>query len=161
KKLPIVMISSEAIGPFCWQWHRPTVVLPQFLLEAKREDLRNVLLHELEHLKTNHPLQLFWQHLVQVTYWFHPAVWNAASRAALAREFTCDEVATDYGANSASYLRTLLHIAERCERNRNASAIGFGRTPSEIVLRARRLVELTKQSRRQAGATFMGKRAGI
>ena len=161
KNPPIVMISREAIGPYCWQWHRPTVVLPHFLLEANREDLRNVLLHELEHLKTNHPLQLFWQHLAQVTCWFHPAVWNAASRAALVREFTCDEVATDYGANSASYLRTLLHIAERCERDRSMPAIGFGRTPSEIVLRARRLVELAKRNQNPAATTMVGRRMAV
>ena len=72
-----VLISDEADGPFCWQLHQPTVVLPRFLLEGRTEDLRHVLLHELEHLKTNHPIQLFWQHLAQVVCWFHPAVWDA------------------------------------------------------------------------------------
>ena len=50
------------------------------------------------------------------------------------REFTCDEAAASHGADVAGYLRTLLHIAERCEQKGNPSAIGFGRTPSEIVL---------------------------
>ncbi len=105
------------------------VLTPQ---EQPLKNLRHVLLHEVEHLTTNHPFQLFWQHLVQVICWFHPAVWNAASRASLLREFTCDEVATNDGANSAAYLRTLLIIVERCERTKNASIMTFGRTRSEI-----------------------------
>jgi bla regulator protein blaR1 len=142
RDLPVVLISDDADGPFCWQLHQPTLVLPRFLLEGNEDDLRHVLLHELEHLKTNHPFQLFLQNLAQVMCWFHPAVWKAGSTASLMREFTCDEAAAAHGANSAAYLRTLLHIAERCEQKKNASAIGFGRSPSEIVLRARRLVKL-------------------
>lgn len=155
---PIVLISDGTHGPFCWQLHQPIVVLPRFLLEGNHEDLRHVLVHELKHLTTNHPLQLFWQHLVQVTCWFHPAVWNAASRASLLREFTCDEAAANNGANSAAYLRTLLRIVERCERNQNASAIGFGKSPSEIVLRARRLVDISKAPRNAAGRPAMGRK---
>lgn len=155
---PMVLISDDADGPFCWQFHRPTLVLPRFLLDGDANDLRHVLLHELEHLKTNHPAQLFLQHLAQVVCWFHPSVWRAGAIASLVRELTCDEVAARVGAGSAAYLRTLLHIAERCEQKRNISAIGFSRTPSEIVLRARRLVELAKNPqptgpRRRLGRT--------
>jgi bla regulator protein blaR1 len=153
--LPTLLISDDADGPFCWQLHQPTVVLPRFLLEGNEDDLRHVLVHELEHLKTNHPFQLFMQHLVQVICWFHPAVWNAGSWASLVREFSCDEAAAAQGANSAAYLRTLLHIAERCEQKRNTSAIAFGRTPSEIVLRARRLVDMAK------GPNESGRRGGL
>ena len=158
-QLPVVLISDAAQGPFCWQLHRATIVLPRFLLEGSRDDLRHVLLHEVEHLTTNHPFQLFWQHLVQVICWFHPAVWNAASRASLLREFTCDEVAAGNGADSAAYLRTLLRIAERCERTKNASTMSFGRTPSEIVLRARRLVDITKNTHRDLTSRTLGRRS--
>jgi beta-lactamase regulating signal transducer with metallopeptidase domain len=156
--LPIVLISDESDGPYCWQLHRPTIVLPRFLLDGDRADLRNVLIHELEHLKTNHPFQLFMQQLAQVLCWFHPTVWSAAWRASLAREYTCDDAAAAQGANSAAYLRTLLHIAEKCERNTRASVIGFGRTESEIVLRARRLVKLAQESTIGAQRGILGRK---
>ncbi len=159
QQLPVVLISDGTHGPFCWQLHRATIVLPRFLLEGSHDDLRNVLVHELEHLTTNHPMQLFWQHMVQVMCWFHPAVWNAASRASLLREFTCDEAAANNGENSAAYLRTLLRIVERCEQTQNASAIGFGRTSSEIVLRARRLVAISKTSQSRKPRGIVGRRA--
>jgi beta-lactamase regulating signal transducer with metallopeptidase domain len=152
---PIVLMSDDADGPFCWQLHRPTILLPRFLVEADADDLRHVLLHELEHLKTNHPLQLFLQHVTQVVCWFHPSVWRAGSIASLVRELTCDEAAARCGAGSAAYLRTLLHVAERCEQRRDATAIGFSRSPSELVQRARRLVELAKNPQ------FPGRRGGL
>jgi beta-lactamase regulating signal transducer with metallopeptidase domain len=161
RSLPSVLISDEVDGPFCWQLHQATVVLPRYLLEGSRDDIRHVLIHELEHLKTNHPFQLFLQHLAEVVCWFHPAVWKASERASLMREFTCDDAAAAEGANSAAYLRTLLHIAERCGQRKNASTIGFGRTPSEIVVRARRLVDLANgmQLRRRHG--LLGRKSAM
>jgi beta-lactamase regulating signal transducer with metallopeptidase domain len=161
RRLPAVLISDEFDGPFCWQLHKPTVVLPRYLLNGHHDDLRHVLLHELEHLRTNHPLQLFFQHLAEVICWFHPAVWRAGSWAALSREFSCDEAAARHGTNCAAYLRTLLHIAEHCEQKRNASTIGFGRTPSEIVLRARRLVSLATNTGNTQRRRFLNRQLAI
>jgi beta-lactamase regulating signal transducer with metallopeptidase domain len=142
KVLPTLLVSDEAEGPFCCQLHQPIIVLPRFLLEGNRDDLRHVLAHEIEHLATNHPLQVFFTHLAQVICWYHPTVWSAATRASLVREFVCDDAAASQGANCAAYLRTLLHIAERCEQTNKAQAIGFSRTSNEIITRAHRLVRL-------------------
>jgi len=159
-KLPHLLISDEIDGPFCWQLHEPTVVLPRFLLEGSQDDLQNVFRHELEHLRTNHPLQLFFQNLAQVVCWFHPAVWRAGARASLLREFTCDEAAAASGSNTAGYLRTLLRIAERHEKKQNKSAMSFVRQPSEIVLRARRLVNLANESQLPA-RWMLGKKTAM
>ncbi len=147
---PLVLVSDEVDSPFCWQFHRPMIVLPRYLLEGSGEDLQYVLIHERAHLETHHPFQLFLQNLVQVVCWFHPAIWRAGGWASLSREFCCDEVAANHGADSAPYLRTLLRIAERCEKAPRVPSIGFGSAPSEIVLRARRLVELAKGASRPA-----------
>lgn len=161
RKLPIILISDESDGPYCLQLHRPTIVLPRFLLQGERDDLHNVLIHEIEHLKTNHPTQLFMQQLAQVICWFHPTVWSSAWRASLAREFSCDDAVVAQGANRADYLRTLLHIAERCERNRHQTAIGFGATRSEIVLRAQRLVMLARESDCGQQRRFLNRRLAM
>ena len=134
-----ILVGQDLDGPFCWQLHEPTIVLPRFLLHGSDEDIRHVLTHELEHLATAHPLQLFLQHAVEVLCWFHPFIWKASKRASLVREFACDDAAIAKGADTAAYLRTLLKIAERCEA-KNVS-LGFGRNRSEIVIRSQRLVK--------------------
>ncbi len=132
-------IGPEEIGPFCYQFHRPLVFLPASLLACDPEELRHVLGHELTHLRTEHPMQLCLQKAVQCVLWFHPLVWMASGRASLVREFVCDDAASNDGAATAAYLRTLLVIVER-QRRFSRSSLTLGRSVSEVRIRAARLV---------------------
>lgn len=132
-------IGPEEIGPFCYQFHRPLVFIPASLLETDSQELRHVLEHELAHLSTEHPLQLFLQKTTQCVLWFHPLVWVASNRANLVREFVCDDAASKGGAATAAYLRTLLAIVERQQRFK-LSGLALGRSVSEVRVRAARLV---------------------
>jgi bla regulator protein BlaR1 len=132
-------IGPEEMGPFCYQFHRPLVFLPASLLAGDPQELRHVLQHELTHLQTEHPLQLFLQKTTQCVLWFHPLVWVASGRANLVREFVCDDAAANGGASTAAYLRTLLGIVER-QRRFTQSRLALGRSVSEVRIRAARLV---------------------
>jgi beta-lactamase regulating signal transducer with metallopeptidase domain len=147
QQTPAIYISNDNYGPCCWQLHRPTILLPAFILEGSVADLRHVLAHELEHLRTNHPFHLFLQQLAEVVCWFHPAIWKAVSRASLAREYACDDAAVNEGQTTAAYLRTLLRIAERqCNGSHIAQSVGFSYSKSEIVARAQRLANCSNDS---------------
>ncbi len=145
-----IKVCGEIAGPFCWQLHRPLIVLPKRLLQEDADSLRHVLLHELEHLRTQHPLQLFLQGTCSTIFWFHPMVWWAAQRADLTREFLCDEVAALEGGSISGYLRTVVKIAEGCrDISCNAPAVGtlaFGNRESAFVRRSNRLVKLASRS---------------
>ena len=145
-----VLVSSRVEGPFCWQLHRPVIVLPKFLLDDDDVTLRYVLLHELEHLRTQHPMQHFLQGACGVVFWFHPVVWSASKRAELNREYLCDEVAAD--GKFSRYLRTLARVAERCGSLSYADApkgtLAFGSGESTLIRRTRRLVQLSKGKHR-------------
>ncbi|TWT76156.1 BlaR1 peptidase M56 [Posidoniimonas polymericola] len=130
--------SPQDLGPFCYQFHRPLVFLPRTLVEGDPVELEHVLRHELTHLKTQHPMQLFLQKAAQVFFWFHPLVWVSGRRSSLVREFVCDDAASGDAQSTALYLRTLLRLVE----NRSAPPEGslmFWRSQSELRLRARRL----------------------
>ena len=71
---------SNALHPYCWQFSRPVVVLPCHLWQATAETIRPIILHELAHLRANHPLHLFLQHIVEILFWYHPAIWQASRR---------------------------------------------------------------------------------
>ncbi|WP_182864606.1 M56 family metallopeptidase [Rhodopirellula sp. JC639] len=133
------LVSFEMHGPFCWQLQRPTIVLPSCLLREDEGVLRHVILHELEHLRTNHPLQHFLQGSCNALLWFHPAVWWAARNAELTREFHCDEVAAGNGGTIADYLKTLARIAEQ-NTTAPTCTLAFGRRKSAIIRRTERLL---------------------
>ncbi len=142
-------LSSPAIqGPFCWQLHRPVIVLPSYLLEEDDVTLRHVLLHELEHLRTQHPMQHFLQCVCSTLFWFHPLVWSAARRAELTREYLCDEFAAKTTGKFSAYLRTLAKVAERCGgvscTDVPKGTLAFGNQPSALIRRSNRLVQLAE-----------------
>ncbi|PAY21376.1 peptidase M56 BlaR1 [Rhodopirellula sp. SM50] len=146
-----LLVSLEKHGPFCWQLQHPTIVLPSCLLREDDGVIRHVLLHELEHLRTNHPLQHFLQGICNALLWFHPAIWWAARNAELTREFHCDEVAAKAGTTIASYLRTLAKIAEQT-RCAPTCTLAFGRRKSAIIRRTEHLVSRIESARGQCSS---------
>lgn len=145
--LPQLCVSPRLQSPFCWQVHRPYIVIPEFLMEFDAQELRLVLRHELEHLRTGHPLTLFVQRIVEIVYWFHPMVWWASRQAACTREFACDDAAVNSRREIANYLKSLLKIVERSEEEAETQTIelAFGRGRSLLARRAARLVILARQ----------------
>ncbi|WP_286763585.1 MULTISPECIES: M56 family metallopeptidase [Rhodopirellula] len=143
-----ILTSGRIQGPFCWQLHRPVIVLPAFLLADDDATLRHVLLHEVEHLRTQHPMQHFLQGVCSTVFWFHPMVWMAARDAELTREYLCDEVAAKTAGKFGAYLRTLAKVAERCGSvsctEVPKGTLAFGNQPSALVRRSNRLVELAE-----------------
>jgi len=141
-----LLTSSRLTTPFCSQFHFPYIVVPEYLLGFERQKFNFIIRHELEHLKTGHPLQLFLQRLVEVIFWFHPMVWWASQESALSREFACDEAAIDSPSEIASYLRTLLTIIEysASQADETPTPLAFGRGKSIVAKRARRLTQIAR-----------------
>ncbi|MCA9080039.1 MAG: M56 family metallopeptidase [Planctomycetaceae bacterium] len=137
-----LLYSPEIATPFCWQFHRPHIVLPEFMLDSSEEDIRMVVRHEVEHLRLGHPLQLFVQRIVESLYWFHPAVWHVSRHVNLAREFLCDDATNSTATETVRYLNLLIHIVEQAKRLRTVppESITLGRPESAIGKRIRRLI---------------------
>ncbi|MDA8745706.1 M56 family metallopeptidase [Rubripirellula amarantea] len=141
-----VLVSDRIQGPFCWQLHKPTIVIPRYVLDGDSTILRHVLLHEVEHLRTNHPMQHFLQGACSTLFWFHPAIKMAAQGAEITREFVCDEHVTSSDGKYASYLRTLVSIAEQCGSvsctEVPKGTLAFGNQKSALIKRSDRIVHL-------------------
>jgi beta-lactamase regulating signal transducer with metallopeptidase domain len=138
-----LLISDRLCSPVCWQFHRPYIIFPKHLLVLDRRELLLIVRHELEHLWLGHPLQLFVQRLVEIAFWFHPAIWWASRRSTATREFACDDAAIDSSSDVAAYLRTLLAIIERGTDywQDRREPLAFGREKSLVAKRVDRLVQ--------------------
>lgn len=146
-----LLVSNSTAVPFCWQFHRPCIVLPQYLLGIPASQLRYILRHELEHLKSGHPLQLFLQRVVETVFWFHPVVWWGSRQAAILREFSCDDAAIEEYAQGrqpdvAGYLAAMLIVVEMGLEFENgvSTTLTFGRKQSIVAARAERLVKVAQ-----------------
>ena len=107
-----VLVSSQLISPFCWQFHQPVIVLPESLTEFPQDELNAILRHELAHLQAGHPVSLFLQRIVEVLFWFHPLVWSASRNAAATRELACDLNASTCREDAACLLKGLYRLSE-------------------------------------------------
>ena len=140
----MLLTSSRLAAPFCWQFHRPYIVVPEFIVKDDPEALQFVVRHEWEHLRTGHPLQLFLQRIVETLFWYHPMVWWAARQSDVVREFLCDDAAIESPKQISRYLRALLRIIERGTAGHTGlvAALPFTRSGGTIARRARRLAAI-------------------
>ncbi|SFH70692.1 M56 family metallopeptidase [Planctomicrobium piriforme] len=137
-------ITNHLQHPFCWQFHRPLIVLPRSYLCLSPQELSLVLRHEIAHLQSAHPLGLWLQRIVETIYWYHPVVWWCGRQLSLSRELVCDMAATQTRDEIAQYLRVLLKVVEQAdEADPRVWGLGllFGGDFGALAQRARRLAE--------------------
>ena len=89
------------------------VLIPRALLSTlTASELRDVVLHEREHIRRRDVLRGVLDQLVVAVWWFHPLVHVLAAEARTLREEACDDALLASGrCVSAHYARTLLRAA--------------------------------------------------
>ncbi len=93
---------------------KPAVVLPSWILqELPPQDLNQILLHELAHLRRWDDWTNLAQKLVKALFFFHPAVWWIERQVSLEREMACDDAVVAETASPRAYAECLAHLAEK------------------------------------------------
>lgn len=137
------VLLCDAVGPAACGIRRPLIMLPRSLAESlAAEQIDAVLAHELTHLQ-RHDIAIGWlQTLVQIVWWFHPAVWLANRRLTQAIEESCDlETLRRLQCRAADYARCLLAVIEH-DAVRASSSLPIGIRAFEATrTRVRRVIE--------------------
>ena len=115
RRIPKVAVSSKIATPAVFGLFRPTLLMPSANLDTlSRRDGRQVLLHELAHIKRRDPLVHTFNLLLQIVYWFNPLLWLVRKQLQHLRELCCDAtVAKILKENTMAYRETLLETAKR------------------------------------------------
>jgi beta-lactamase regulating signal transducer with metallopeptidase domain/peroxiredoxin len=122
-----VMEIEDLSAPAAWGLVRPRILMPSGLIKQMHpQSLTWVLLHELMHIRRGDLWLNFFERLVQIAYFFHPAVCVATRVINVQREFACDDAALavcrDVPREECG--SALLWVAEQAQAHRNLSAIG-------------------------------------
>ena len=107
------------VSPFTVGLFRPVIFLPRGIVECGSEPdafaklIDSVIAHEAAHIRRLDDLWIRLENLIQIAFFFHPAVWLARHAIDLAREKICDRMVVGASRKAPQdYLRGLLEAAK-------------------------------------------------
>jgi Zn-dependent protease with chaperone function len=107
-RLPRLVVSSRIRVPFSYGLLRPTMVLPESMLEAPPQVLRWVLAHERAHLERGDGWAGLLLALGQAAFFFVPWFWWLRRQVRLCQEHVADAAAVAAGGRPEDYAEFLL-----------------------------------------------------
>jgi bla regulator protein blaR1 len=135
RRLPAIVSVAGECPLFVCGLRQPTLVLPSRLLDTLRPDeRRQVILHELAHIKRRDLLWGWPVEIARIVYFFNPFVYWVGYQIRLERELACDQLAMACSGNSAAdYAQTLVQVVSHASEPAaiQAAAIAAGLTGSE------------------------------
>lgn len=150
---PLLVASDEIDVAISFGVVRPVIALPRALTRLlDRAALRDVLAHELLHIRRGDLRLNLLQSLLAAVWWFHPLVHVLARRARALREECCDDELLASGLHDAAgYARTLLASAALMHRRPFAAAAAVTEEPHALVGRVRRIAAAHAHPARRLG----------
>jgi beta-lactamase regulating signal transducer with metallopeptidase domain len=137
--------------PLTVGWLKPIIFVPIGMVNRLQPaDVEAILAHELAHIIKNDYFFNFLQAVVEVLFYYHPAVWWLSSVIRTEREMRCDDMAIAIcGTNRLAYAKTLVQLQTQFDDNQANStlALHFKKQPSLLFRRIQRIFSPTiKQS---------------
>lgn len=134
--------SDEVARPSVLGFFRPRILVPPVLLERlTTAELRQVVLHEMEHLRRHDD----WTNLIQkvglVLFPLNPALVWVEKQLCAERELACDDRVLHSGGGRKAYALCLTHLAEHSMLHRGyALVLGAWERRPELVRRVQRIL---------------------
>jgi beta-lactamase regulating signal transducer with metallopeptidase domain len=118
---------------------KPVILIPAGLVSGfSQEQLETILAHELAHLKRHDFLLNGLQSVLDVIYFFHPAMWLLSAQIRKERENCCDDLALEVSGSKLLLAKTLVQLQETIYTPKLAMA--FGKKSYSLLERVQRIV---------------------
>jgi len=129
-----VLISRFVKSPVGFGMLRPVIVLPEgFADDPARLDM--ALKHEHAHIERWDYLITLFQRIVEIVYFYHPAVWYCSHRLTQERELVCDYWVLAQGTQPDDYAECLLSLVRLGQKTPSLATAWHGAALRERVVR--------------------------
>lgn len=126
-KTPEVRVGRSIASPFVAGMMRPTLYMPQGLMESQSPDcLDTICRHEVAHIAAN---DLQWNlvtRMATILFWPQALIWWTGKLASAASEEVCDAKVLASGCSPEEYATTLLDLRQSLRIARPAMSLGIG-----------------------------------
>jgi len=118
---------------------KPIVLFPiSALTGLTPKEFEAAIAHELAHIRRNDYLLNIMQSVVEMLFFYHPAVWVISAQVRAERENSCDNIAVDATGNRVEYIRTL--AAMQIKQSEQAQLVmAFSVKRGSVLQRIKRL----------------------
>jgi len=138
---PDVLVSPFLPSPCLTGMLRPAVMLPDGELKLP---LRDVLIHELAHLKRRDCHWNLFRQLATAVCFFQPLSWLLSRRLEFTAEEVCDDFVVQCGGDRADYAHRLVDIAELGSLRMAAAGVGIVSLRSMLARRVARIMDTSR-----------------
>ena len=145
---PAALCTSDLVHvPTAIGFIKPVIAVPAWVMnELSADELNQILLHELAHLRRWDDWTNLAQKVVRALFFFHPAVWWIEKRVSLEREMACDDAVIEQTASPRAYAECLTHLAEKTliQRSMALAQAALGRI-RQTSLRVSQILDVKRQ----------------
>ncbi|HTU26000.1 MAG TPA: M56 family metallopeptidase, partial [Pirellulales bacterium] len=147
-----VLRSPFLPSPCLAGWFRPVVLLPEADLGLS---LRDVLTHELAHLKRRDCHWTILRHVSLSILFFQPLLWRLSRRLETTAEEVCDDFVVELGGDRIQYAHRLVDIAELAATPLAVAGVGIVSLRSMLAHRVGRIMDTSRPLSTRIGSLFL------
>jgi len=141
-------ISQQVTTPLAIGLFNPIILIPESLLNKLNEaELKQVIAHELAHLRRRDDWTNLLQKVIEALLFFHPAVWFLKNRLNLEREIACDDSVIAISGKQRQYAECMVRLAELMpflSLSRPVLASGVIQTKNHILIRMEEIMKTNR-----------------
>lgn len=131
------MISTPMVIGF----FKPMILVPFGLInQLEIEEVEAILIHELTHISRNDYLYNLLISIVELCFYFHPAVWWISANIRSERENCCDDAVILHGKNPTIYAKALYKLESLRQRRIPQLAMPLSNNKNQLLHRIQRIV---------------------
>jgi len=141
-----LMQSGIAKLPMVLGHFKPVILIPIGLLTAlSAEEVESILVHELAHIRRRDYMVNLLQNLMEIIFFFNPAILWVSSLIKAERENCCDDIVVAQTSSKVSYIKALVSCQEY-QSSMPAYAMGLGGNSDHFLQRVKRMLSNNNQS---------------
>jgi beta-lactamase regulating signal transducer with metallopeptidase domain len=109
----LIRTTKEITTPMVVGFVKPVILFPIGLInQLSTEEVSAILAHELAHISRHDYILHLMQSLMEVVFYYHPALWYISKVINAERENCCDDLAIAQTGGAISYAKTLVKLQE-------------------------------------------------